>query len=40
MNDVLLFASIGAGYLVGVIAPEMGVFMEWLDDRRTDRLAR
>lgn len=40
MTDVLLFAAIGGGYLVGVIAPELGIFAEWLDDRCTDRLAR
>lgn len=40
MTDVLLFAAIGGGYLVGVLAPEVGVFVEWLEDRRTDRLAR
>lgn len=40
MTDVLLFAAVGAGHLVGVLAPEIGVLGEWLDERRIDRLAR
>jgi hypothetical protein len=40
VSDALLFGAIGGGYLVGWLAPEMGAFMEWLDDRRTDWLAR
>lgn len=40
MTGTQLVAAVAAGYLIGFIAREVGVLAAWLDERRTDRLAR
>lgn len=40
MTGAQLLAAVAAGRLIGFVAREVGRLAAWLDERRTDRLAR